>query len=98
MNSLFYLTKIIHKRFKPFNHKFQYTLLTMYLDYDELKKITKKRLIIVVPKERPYNYTFNGHIHFFPYDWSFINTLKPKTKNFKIYEVYRDFVYIEDLI
>ena len=42
MNSLFYLTKIIHKRLKPFNHKFQYTLLTMCLDYDEIKEISKK--------------------------------------------------------
>tara|TARA_B100000902_G_scaffold164305_1_gene159330 strand:+ start:1518 stop:2228 length:711 start_codon:yes stop_codon:yes gene_type:complete len=84
--------------------KFDTTICTHVLEhvleinkaYEELKKITKKRLIIVVPKERPYKYTFNGHIHFFPYDWSFINTIKPKTKNFKIYEIYRDFIYIED--
>jgi len=94
------------EKISDINLKFDTTICTHVLEhileinkaYDELKKITKKRLIIIVPKERPYNYTFNGHIHFFPYDWSFINTIKPKTKNFKIYEVYRDFVYIEDLI
>ena len=63
--------------------------------YDKLIKITKKRLIIVVPKERPYNHTFNGHIHFFPYSWSFINLIRPKNK-FKIFELDRDFFYIEN--
>jgi len=36
----------------------------------ELRRVAKKRLIIVVPKQRPYKYTFNLHIHFFPYSWS----------------------------
>jgi SAM-dependent methyltransferase len=65
--------------------------------YENLKKICKKRLIIVVPKERPYKYTFNGHLHFFPYEWSLINTLRPDTKNFQIKDINRDFVFIEDL-
>ena len=63
--------------------------------YKKLIKLTKHRLIIVIPKERPYNHTFNGHIHFFPYYWSFINTIKPQN-SFKIFEVNRDFVYIEN--
>lgn len=71
-------------------------ILNIEKAYSELKKITKKRLIIVVPKERPYQYSFNGHIHFFPYDWSFINTIKPKKKEFYITEINRDFFYIED--
>tara|TARA_A100001015_G_scaffold287900_1_gene358164 strand:+ start:3630 stop:4319 length:690 start_codon:yes stop_codon:yes gene_type:complete len=62
--------------------------------YDKLSEIAKKRLIIVVPKERPYNHTFNGHIHFFPYSWSFINLIKPKNK-FKIFNIGRDFFYLE---
>jgi SAM-dependent methyltransferase len=64
--------------------------------YENLKKICKRRLIIIVPKERPYKYTFNGHLHFFPYEWSLINTLRPKTKNFQIKNINRDFVFIED--
>jgi len=36
----------------------------------ELRRVTRRRLIVVVPKERPYLYTFNLHIHFFPYRWS----------------------------
>ncbi len=63
--------------------------------YSNLKKICRKKLIIVVPRERPYKYTFNGHIHFFPYEWSFINTIRPKNK-FIIKDLQRDFVYIEN--
>jgi ubiquinone/menaquinone biosynthesis C-methylase UbiE len=65
--------------------------------YENLKRICKKRLIIVVPKERPYKHTFNGHLHFFPYEWSLINTLRPNTKNFQIKDINRDFMFIEDL-
>jgi ubiquinone/menaquinone biosynthesis C-methylase UbiE len=66
--------------------------------YKKLKKICKQRLIIVVPKERPYQYAFNGHLHFFPYAWSLINTLRPEKKNkYNVYNIERDFVYIEDI-
>lgn len=63
--------------------------------YEKLKNIARHTLIIVIPKERPYEHTFNGHIHFFPYTWSFINQIKPKNK-FKLYEIDRDFVFIEN--
>jgi ubiquinone/menaquinone biosynthesis C-methylase UbiE len=33
----------------------------------ELRRVTNKRLIVVVPKQRPYRYTFDLHFHFFPY-------------------------------
>jgi ubiquinone/menaquinone biosynthesis C-methylase UbiE len=36
----------------------------------ELRRVTKERLIIVVPRQRPYRYTLNLHLHFFPYPWS----------------------------
>ena len=62
--------------------------------YKKLIAITKHTLIIVIPKERPYKHTFNGHIHFFPYHWCFINLIKPKN-NYKIFEINRDFIYIE---
>jgi ubiquinone/menaquinone biosynthesis C-methylase UbiE len=32
----------------------------------ELKRVAKKRLIVVVPRQRPYKYTFDLHLHFFP--------------------------------
>ena len=37
----------------------------------ELRRVTCKRLIVVVPKERPHLYTPNLHLHFFPYPFSF---------------------------
>lgn len=36
----------------------------------ELRRVARERLIIVVPRQRPYAYGFNLHIHFFPYAWS----------------------------
>jgi ubiquinone/menaquinone biosynthesis C-methylase UbiE len=38
----------------------------------ELRRVASKRLIIVVPKQRPYKYTFDLHVHFFPYEWSLL--------------------------
>jgi ubiquinone/menaquinone biosynthesis C-methylase UbiE len=36
----------------------------------ELRRVAKDDLVVVVPKERPYRYSFNPHLHFFPYPWS----------------------------
>lgn len=36
----------------------------------ELRRVARQRVIIVVPRQRPYKYGFNLHIHFFPYAWS----------------------------
>jgi ubiquinone/menaquinone biosynthesis C-methylase UbiE len=36
----------------------------------ELRRVARRRVIIVVPRQRPYKYGFNLHIHFFPYAWS----------------------------
>ena len=71
-------------------------VLDINLAYQNLKKICKKRLIIVVPRERAYEHTFNAHLHFFPYTWSFINTIRPKNK-FIIKDLERDLFYMENL-
>ena len=34
----------------------------------ELRRVARRRVIVVVPKERPYRYTVNLHLHFFPYE------------------------------
>jgi ubiquinone/menaquinone biosynthesis C-methylase UbiE len=39
----------------------------IYKSVSELKRVTKKRLIVVVPRQRPYKFTFDLHLHFFPY-------------------------------
>jgi SAM-dependent methyltransferase len=36
----------------------------------ELRRVARRRLIVVVPRERPYRYSFNMHLHFFPYEWN----------------------------
>ena len=38
---------------------------------DELIRVAKQRLIIVVPRQREYRYTVDFHINFFPYMYSF---------------------------
>jgi ubiquinone/menaquinone biosynthesis C-methylase UbiE len=44
---------------------------------DELRRVTRRRLIIVVPRQRPYRYTFDLHLHFFPYKHSLLTHLTP---------------------
>jgi len=36
----------------------------------EIRRVCKKRLIVVVPCQREYHYTFDLHIHFFPYEYN----------------------------
>jgi SAM-dependent methyltransferase len=36
----------------------------------ELRRVAKKHLVVVVPRQRPYKYAFNLHTQFFPYEWS----------------------------
>ena len=43
----------------------------------ELRRISRKRLMVVVPCEREYKYAFNLHVNFFPYKHSFLNRLAP---------------------
>ncbi|WP_282134459.1 class I SAM-dependent methyltransferase [Seonamhaeicola maritimus] len=44
----------------------------------ELRRVCKKRLIIVVPKQREYKYTFDLHVHFFPYKHSILKLMQNK--------------------
>ncbi len=36
----------------------------------ELRRVGREHLVIVVPRQRPYRYTFSLHSQFFPYEWS----------------------------
>jgi Methylase involved in ubiquinone/menaquinone biosynthesis len=64
----------------------------------ELRRITKKRLIIIVPKQRSHKYTFELHINFFPSTESFLLAIKPPHKNIVCQESKDggDIHYIED--
>jgi ubiquinone/menaquinone biosynthesis C-methylase UbiE len=41
----------------------------------ELRRVAARRLIIVVPRERPYRFGFNLHLSFFPYRYSVLNSI-----------------------
>lgn len=60
----------------------------------ELRRVCRQRLMIVVPKQREYRYTFDLHINFFPYEYSirkFIDNEKAQ-----IMEIGNDWVCVED--
>lgn len=61
---------------------------------NELKRVTKKRLIIVVPKQREYKYTFDLHLNFFPYSYSLRRVMK--NENAYITTLKNEFYYQED--
>jgi SAM-dependent methyltransferase len=42
----------------------------------ELRRVCRQKLIIVVPMQREYKYTFDLHLHFFPYPESLARALK----------------------
>jgi SAM-dependent methyltransferase len=45
------------------------------LSVNELKRVCRKKLIVVLPRERPYKFAFNLHLSFFPYHFSLISSL-----------------------
>jgi SAM-dependent methyltransferase len=62
----------------------------------ELRRITARRLIIVVPREREYRYSFNPHFNFFPYTHSFLRAVHPVPEHFTCVDIGRDIYYCED--
>ena len=65
---------------------------------DELRRVTRRRLIVVVPRQRPYRYTFDLHLHFFPYEHSLLTHLTPtpQIKDRTVRDVDGDWYYQED--
>ncbi|MBP6945405.1 methyltransferase domain-containing protein [Patescibacteria group bacterium] len=60
----------------------------------ELRRVTKQRLIIIVPKQRPYKYTFDLHLHFFPYPYSLLAVMGPRPQQV-CQELQGDLFYFE---
>lgn len=61
------------------------------LSVSEIERVAKERVIIVVPRQRPYKYTFSLHTQFFPYKWSLENAFgffKGKTEIKKLGDWY----------
>jgi SAM-dependent methyltransferase len=65
------------------------------LAISELRRVAKRRLIIVVPKQRPYKYTFDLHLHFFPYPFSLLNIMGTQA-NQQCRDIGGDLFYTED--
>ncbi|WP_053998209.1 class I SAM-dependent methyltransferase [Ahrensia marina] len=63
----------------------------------ELRRVAAKRVIIVVPREREYKYSFNPHFNFFPYKQSFLRAAFPIPTDFKCDDIGRDIYYVEDI-
>jgi SAM-dependent methyltransferase len=61
----------------------------------ELRRVARRRLIIVVPCEREYRYTFNPHFNFFPYRGSLLRLMVPVPEQFRCFKIGRDFYYEE---
>lgn len=59
----------------------------------ELRRVCKEKLLIVIPKQREYRYTFDLHIHFFPYLYSVKKYIdNPQAK---IIEINKDWMIVE---
>jgi SAM-dependent methyltransferase len=63
----------------------------------ELRRVCARRLIVVVPLEREYRFTFNPHLHFFPYPHSFLRHIIPVPANHELKVLGRDLLYLEHL-
>jgi SAM-dependent methyltransferase len=62
----------------------------------ELRRVACRRLVVVVPRQRPYRVTFNPHIQFFPYRFSLLawtGTDRPH----RLELVGGDWLYVEDI-
>ncbi|MFD1329700.1 class I SAM-dependent methyltransferase [Mycoplana ramosa] len=62
----------------------------------ELRRIARRRLIIVVPREREYRYSFNPHFNFFPYTHSFLRAVHPVPQTHLCIDIGRDIFYCEE--
>lgn len=63
----------------------------------ELRRVTARRLIVIVPKQRPYKYTFDLHINFFPHRYDLLGLMSPRKAAFQCIDCGGDWFYIEDM-
>ncbi len=68
----------------------------LYEAIKELKRVTRKRLIIIVPKERYHRYACNYHLNFFGDPEQLILTMQ--NKKAQCYVIDNDLCYVEDIV
>jgi ubiquinone/menaquinone biosynthesis C-methylase UbiE len=61
----------------------------------ELRRITKKRLIIIIPRQRRSKFTPDLHLHFFPDKATLLKNLNSQSAQCKIID--NDWYYLEDI-
>ena len=66
----------------------------MHLAISELRRVGKK-LIIIVPKQRAYKYTFDLHLNFFPYFHSLLSVMGKVNGEVICEDVDGDIFYME---
>jgi ubiquinone/menaquinone biosynthesis C-methylase UbiE len=71
-------------------------ILSMDQALNELRRISSKRLIVVVPMEREYKFGFNLHVNFFPYPQSFIRRIQCPAGKYEYHVIDGDLYYCED--
>ncbi|MGF6434321.1 class I SAM-dependent methyltransferase [Bradyrhizobium elkanii] len=71
-------------------------ILNLGTAISELRRVARRKLIIVVPMEREYKYTFNPHFNFFPYPHSLLKVLHPSPEVHSCRLIGRDLYYLED--
>lgn len=62
------------------------------LAISELRRVCKKKIIIVLPRQRNYKFTFDLHFHFFPYKYSVLSLFNNKGTCFCLQN---DWIYYE---
>ena len=66
----------------------------------ELRRVARKRLMVVVPKQRPYRFTTDLHLHFFPYPYMLYAYFRPAPHIVaqRIGVIQQDIYYQEDFL
>jgi SAM-dependent methyltransferase len=70
-------------------------ILNLSTAISELRRVARRKLIAVVPREREYKYTFNPHFNFFPYTHSFLKVMYPSPEVHTCKLIGRDIYYME---
>lgn len=66
----------------------------------EMRRISKKMLILICPLEKPYKWGMNYHVQFFEYSRNFIDLVrkdKNSSRNFRYFEKLGDCMYVETI-
>ncbi|MFM7734864.1 MAG: class I SAM-dependent methyltransferase [Alphaproteobacteria bacterium] len=65
----------------------------------ELRRVARRRLVVVLPRQRPYRFTFDLHLHFFPMSSSVLEAFPrhPRLASRRIENLGGDWFYEEEL-